>query len=125
MNKLFMIGALLAVTLTANAQKANRVLLECQLDNDVAVSSYKYYLGDKRMSLTSNNPTGTFTVKDNKFTFSKKLDYPTVINLRAVSADGSLSNYWIKVVLVPGDTAKLMIHKDYSEVSGSGFYSDW
>ena len=128
MNKLFnylMCGALSVGLLASCTQKSKTFVVEGFVDEAITDSAYNVFIGNEKFNISMEKPVEVVVVKDKKFHFETKADYPTYIYLQAIFPGNIPCQAYVNFILVPGETAKVTVHNGYFDLEGSEFYQSW
>lgn len=111
---------------TVNAS-SNTFTLKGTVPNELNVNHLLVYV-NRYGQTEMPKPIDSIYVKDGKFEFSEEFDQPYSGMLRAVKKDGTLGEYYIEFLFVPGEECEIFVKGEgFNEftLSGSKFYRDW
>ena len=120
-----MCGALAVGLLASCTQNSKTFVVEGFVDEAITDSAYNVFIGDENFRITMEKPVDVVVVKDKKFHFETKCEYPTYIYLQAIFPGNIPCQAYVDFVLVPDETAKVTVHNGYFDLDGSKFYKEW
>ena len=118
-------GALAVGMLASCTQKSKTFVVEGFVDEAITDSAYNVFIGNENFNISMEKPVEVVVVKDKKFHFETKADYPTYIYLQAIFPGNIPCQAYVNLILVPGETAKVTVHNGYFDLEGSDFYKSW
>lgn len=74
-------------------------------------TSFNLYLSDDFLAINENEVVANLPIVDKQFSYSLSIDRIKAARLRAVKADGTVTDYFMDFFLVPGDTVDVEIRE--------------